>query len=420
MDKDRFSDGVFFKWLNQKEIYKKYDNKGRSRRIQAYLDELHENYIATRPGTDYGDDFHGLFGYINENSNVEKMELEDIKKYVANKTLDGVDIYKTVISLSESDAIQYGYTTKKAWKNLLLERVQEIGKEFGIKPENLEWTASYHSKKNNPHCHLLIWNKNQNLEIQKNNDAVVWQETVYVPSNEENSYNEDTNQEEVSSATVILKNISETGYITIIKQDADTGASISGAYVSIRDESGNYYNELGLKCPSDESLIPVGISGTSIRVPVDHTYTVSEVTAPTGYYSVSKQAELGMVTYVSGITVKAGATENVILTNKKLEPGKARIIKKDVINSSIQLRGTRVTIRDQEGSYYDSYGREYSYAVSIEVPEDGLLIDKLPKQKEKQKIKIIEKGRIVFGKDYIPISDSYKQELQNYVNKHTI
>ena len=133
-----------------------------------------------------------------------------------------------------------------------------------------------------------------NIEIQKNNDAVVWQETVYVPSNEENSYNEDTNQEEVSSATVILKNISETGYITIIKQDADTGASISGAYVSIRDESGNYYNELGLKCPSDESLIPVGISGTSIRVPVDHTYTVSEVTAPTGYYSVSKQAELGM------------------------------------------------------------------------------------------------------------------------------
>ena len=167
MDKDRFSDGVFFKWLNQKEIYKKYDNKGRSRRIQAYLDELHEDYIATRPGTDYGEDFHGLFGFINENPNVEKMELADIKKYVANKTLDGVDIYKTVISLSESDAIQYGYTTKEAWKNLLLERVQEVGKEFGIKPENLEWTASYHSKKNNPHCHLLIWNKNQNLEIQK-------------------------------------------------------------------------------------------------------------------------------------------------------------------------------------------------------------------------------------------------------------
>lgn len=167
MDKDRFSDGVFFKWLNQKEIYKKYDNKGRSRRIQAYLDELHEHYIATRPGTDFGENFHGLFGYINENSNVEKMELSDIKKYVASKTLNGVDIYKTVISLSESDAIQYGYTTKEAWKDLLLEKVQEIGREFDIKPENLEWTASYHSKKSNPHCHLLFWNKNQHLELQK-------------------------------------------------------------------------------------------------------------------------------------------------------------------------------------------------------------------------------------------------------------
>ena len=39
---------------------------------------------------------------------------------------------------------------------------------------------------------------------------------------------------------------------------------------------------------------------------------------------------------------------------------------------------------------------------------------------QKQKIKIIDKGRIVFGKEYIPISDSYKQELQNYVNEHII
>ena len=39
---------------------------------------------------------------------------------------------------------------------------------------------------------------------------------------------------------------------------------------------------------------------------------------------------------------------------------------------------------------------------------------------QKQKIKIIDKGRIVFGKDYIPVSDSYKQELQNYVNEHIV
>ena len=39
---------------------------------------------------------------------------------------------------------------------------------------------------------------------------------------------------------------------------------------------------------------------------------------------------------------------------------------------------------------------------------------------QKQKIKIIDKGRIVFGKEYVPVSDSYRQELQNYVNEHMI
>ena len=39
---------------------------------------------------------------------------------------------------------------------------------------------------------------------------------------------------------------------------------------------------------------------------------------------------------------------------------------------------------------------------------------------QKQKIKIIDKGRIVFGKEYIPVSYSYKQELQNYFNEHII
>ncbi len=36
------------------------------------------------------------------------------------------------------------------------------------------------------------------------------------------------------------------------------------------------------------------------------------------------------------------------------------------------------------------------------------------------KIKIIERNRIVFGKQYIPISDTYKSVFADYVNRHTI
>ena len=39
---------------------------------------------------------------------------------------------------------------------------------------------------------------------------------------------------------------------------------------------------------------------------------------------------------------------------------------------------------------------------------------------QKNKIKIIDRGRIVFGKEYIPVSDSYKPELQNYLNEKTM
>ncbi len=36
------------------------------------------------------------------------------------------------------------------------------------------------------------------------------------------------------------------------------------------------------------------------------------------------------------------------------------------------------------------------------------------------KIKVVERGRIVFGKNYIPISDNNKQMIQNYLNEHTL
>ena len=39
---------------------------------------------------------------------------------------------------------------------------------------------------------------------------------------------------------------------------------------------------------------------------------------------------------------------------------------------------------------------------------------------QKSKIRLIDPGGIVFGKEYIPISDSYKQDLQTYLNNKTI
>lgn len=38
---------------------------------------------------------------------------------------------------------------------------------------------------------------------------------------------------------------------------------------------------------------------------------------------------------------------------------------------------------------------------------------------QKDKIRIIDRGRIVFDKAYIPVSDSYKQTFQNFLDEHS-
>lgn len=37
-----------------------------------------------------------------------------------------------------------------------------------------------------------------------------------------------------------------------------------------------------------------------------------------------------------------------------------------------------------------------------------------------EKIKVIERNRILFGKEYIPISDSYKQKFMDFLNSHSL
>jgi two-component system LytT family response regulator len=39
---------------------------------------------------------------------------------------------------------------------------------------------------------------------------------------------------------------------------------------------------------------------------------------------------------------------------------------------------------------------------------------------QKNKIKVVEHNRIVFGKTYIPVSDSYKESFQNFLDKRTL
>lgn len=167
MEIDRYKGGIVFKWLNKEEIYKKYNGKGKAQNLQAHIDKLHVGYVATRSGVDNGYNTHGIFGKILDTDEAEILELDTIKKYIQNVSNKNIDIFKTVISLKEEDALEYGFMNKKAWKDLLEERMPEIAQGFKIDLNDIEWVAAFHAKKGKPHCHLVVWNKNQDLSVRR-------------------------------------------------------------------------------------------------------------------------------------------------------------------------------------------------------------------------------------------------------------
>lgn len=167
MDIDRYKGGVIFKWINKNEIYAKYNGKGKSQNLQAHIDKMHTDYIATRSGVDTGFETHGLFGNILDTDEVEMLELDTIKKHIQNISKKNIDVFKTVISLKNEDAMEYGYFNKKSWKEMLEERMPEIARAFKIPLNDLEWVAAFHAKKDKPHCHLIVWNKNQDMSVKR-------------------------------------------------------------------------------------------------------------------------------------------------------------------------------------------------------------------------------------------------------------
>ncbi|MBE5805141.1 MAG: hypothetical protein E7313_00205 [Clostridiales bacterium] len=167
MNIDRYKGGVIFKWINKNEIYAKYNGKGKSQNLQAHIDKMHTDYIATRSGVDTGFETHGLFGNILDTDEVEMLELDTIKKHIQNISKKNIDVFKTVISLKNEDAMEYGYFNKKSWKEMLEERMPEIARAFKIPLNDLEWVAAFHAKKDKPHCHLIVWNKNQDMSVQR-------------------------------------------------------------------------------------------------------------------------------------------------------------------------------------------------------------------------------------------------------------
>lgn len=82
-------------------------------------------------------------------------------------------------------------------------------------------------------------------------------------------------------------------------------------------------------------------------------------------------------------------------------------------------------LKDYVKIYQEGENKAILSLVSMKAMEEKLPADRFIRVHrsfivQKSKIKIMDRGRIVFGKEYIPVSDNYKQKLQQYLNKFSV
>lgn len=124
----------------------------------------HIFYISNRIHCFKNEYGNTLFGTIYDFDNIETMQNSKVANYIYQKSLYKTNIYRGIVSLSEEDAIQQGFTDSNSWKTMITESIEKIAQKLDIPFSNLEWVATVHYKKGNPHLHYLLWDREQKIK----------------------------------------------------------------------------------------------------------------------------------------------------------------------------------------------------------------------------------------------------------------
>lgn len=123
------------------------ENMDDNRITKQSANDLYAHYIAERPLS------HGLFG------NFDVSDINQVANQLADLTAQGKVIYRGIVSLSEADALQLGYTQKENWVNFMRATIPDVARVFNIPIDQLRWTAAVHMEQSHPHCHYMFWSE---------------------------------------------------------------------------------------------------------------------------------------------------------------------------------------------------------------------------------------------------------------------
>lgn len=118
--------------------------------------------------TDYN---NGLFGYINGKFS-DRYSTSEMHKYVRKISTTHRNVFHSIFSFTPDSAAEAGLNTLDDWKDWVKYHISDIASQMNIKIENMEYLAAVHLKEGQPHVHIIWWDKEQQVLINKVNPII--------------------------------------------------------------------------------------------------------------------------------------------------------------------------------------------------------------------------------------------------------
>lgn len=154
--------------------------------------------------------------------------------------------------------------------------------------------------------------------------------------------------------------------------------------------------------------------------------TAFEQYALDGYRVNALDYLLKPISYTSFVEAARKALQWFELMNRQFDERESIFVKSDYKLVQIELRNILYIegLKDYIKIYEEGAAKPILSLMSMKSMEEQLPASRFMRVHrsyivQKDKIRVIDRGRIVFGKTYIPVSDSYKQAFQDFLDSRS-
>ena len=125
-------------------------------------DEACDKTISSKDAFDYYDYRVGSKGGFTSDGDIGAKESQQLCDLYKPEVL-----YQAVCSFRKDFAIDNNIVIKENMKKLITKSMKSILNQLGFNPDNIVWSAYYHTNTENPHCHIAFYEKDPTRRLHR-------------------------------------------------------------------------------------------------------------------------------------------------------------------------------------------------------------------------------------------------------------